>query len=150
MIRQGIPSVREQTPCDAVVTGTPIDLARLIDIHHPVRHATYGLADHGRPTLADALRPFVEEYRKELVVAGATDESRVWMAKIVVGVDGRGDREPDHDAERCAAATARERTTQPPRLRTALISRSGTTGCAIGRRPVGLTRLWKSALVSPT
>jgi predicted GTPase len=25
------------TPCDAVVTGTPMDLARLIDIRHPVR-----------------------------------------------------------------------------------------------------------------
>ncbi|HEY7562460.1 MAG TPA: cyclic 2,3-diphosphoglycerate synthase [Gaiellaceae bacterium] len=57
------------TECDAVVTGTPIDLARLVDIHHPVRHATYGLADHGRPTLADALAPFVREHQKEPVGA---------------------------------------------------------------------------------
>ena len=62
------------TDCEAVVTGTPIDLARLVDIHHPVRHATYGLADHGRPTLADALAPFVEEHRRELVVAGAVED----------------------------------------------------------------------------
>lgn len=55
--------------CDAVVTGTPMDLARLIDIRHPVRHATYGLADHGRPTLADALAPFVAEHAREPVVA---------------------------------------------------------------------------------
>jgi hypothetical protein len=48
-----------------------MDLARLIDIEHPVRNATYDLADHGRPTLADVLRPFVEEHRKELAVAGA-------------------------------------------------------------------------------
>ena len=62
------------TECDAVVTGTPIDLARLVDIHHPVRHATYGLADHGRPTLADALAPFVDEHQRQLVTAGALDE----------------------------------------------------------------------------
>jgi predicted GTPase len=59
------------TDCDAVVTGTPINLARLIDIRHPVRHATYGLADHGHPTLAQALAPFVREHRKELIGAGA-------------------------------------------------------------------------------
>jgi predicted GTPase len=64
------------TPCDVVVTGTPIDLARLIDIRHPVRHATYGLADHGRPTLADVLTPFVEEHRRELVGAGAVAGDR--------------------------------------------------------------------------
>ena len=55
--------------CDAVITGTPIDLARLIDIRHPVRHATYGLADHGRPTLADALAAFVAEHAREPVLA---------------------------------------------------------------------------------
>jgi predicted GTPase len=59
------------TDCDAVVTGTPMNLARLIDIRHPVRHATYGLADHGHPTLADALAPFVREHQKELIGAGA-------------------------------------------------------------------------------
>jgi predicted GTPase len=62
------------TECDVVVTGTPIDLARLVDIHQPVRHATYGLADHGRPTLAEALRPFVEEHRRQVVAAGALGE----------------------------------------------------------------------------
>ncbi|HEU4449910.1 MAG TPA: cyclic 2,3-diphosphoglycerate synthase [Gaiellaceae bacterium] len=57
--------------CDAVITGTPMNLARLIDIRHPVRHATYGLADHGRPTLADALEAFVAEHerRREPVLA---------------------------------------------------------------------------------
>jgi predicted GTPase len=64
------------TECDAVVTGTPMDLTRLIDIRHPVRHATYGLADHGSPTLADVLLPFVEEHRKELVLTGSMDGGR--------------------------------------------------------------------------
>jgi predicted GTPase len=57
--------------CDAVVTGTPMDLARLISIRHPVRHATYGLADYGRPTLADALEGFLAEHRREPALAGA-------------------------------------------------------------------------------
>jgi predicted GTPase len=65
------------TECDVVITGTPMDLGRLIDIRHPVRHATYGLADHGRPTLADVLEPFVETHQKHLVVAGAVDDYEV-------------------------------------------------------------------------
>lgn len=55
--------------CDAVITGTPMDLARLTDIRHAVRHATYGLADHGRPTLGDALAAFVAEHAREPVLA---------------------------------------------------------------------------------
>jgi predicted GTPase len=54
------------TDCDAVITGTPMNLARLIDIKHPVRHATYAYADDGQPTLADALAPFVETHRRHL------------------------------------------------------------------------------------
>jgi predicted GTPase len=64
-----VANVASVNPGALVVTGTPIDLARLVDIHHPVRHATYGLADHGRPTLADALAPFVREHQKEPVGA---------------------------------------------------------------------------------
>ena len=51
-----------------------MDLTRLIDIRHLVRHATYGLVEHGRPTLADALTQFVEQQQKHLVVAGAVDD----------------------------------------------------------------------------
>jgi predicted GTPase len=46
--------------CDAVVTGTPMDLTRLIEIRQPVHHATYRYADAGDPTLATALAPFLE------------------------------------------------------------------------------------------
>ena len=35
--------------CDVVVTGTPMNLGRLIEIKRPVRHATYALEDHGEP-----------------------------------------------------------------------------------------------------
>jgi predicted GTPase len=45
------------TDCDVVVTGTPIDLGRLIDSRHPIRHARYELEEIGRPNLADVLGP---------------------------------------------------------------------------------------------
>jgi predicted GTPase len=55
------------TECDVVVTGTPIDLGRLIDIRRPLRHATYVLADNGQPTLAEALAPFITARARGLV-----------------------------------------------------------------------------------
>jgi predicted GTPase len=48
--------------CDAVIVGTPIDIARLIDIAHPVRRARYESADAGAPTLADVLLPRVRSW----------------------------------------------------------------------------------------
>ncbi len=41
--------------CDVVVVGTPIDLTRLLDVRHPIRRATYELAEVGEPTLEDVL-----------------------------------------------------------------------------------------------
>jgi predicted GTPase len=62
------------TDCDVVVTGTPTDLTRLIDVRHPIRHATYVLADHGRPTLAEAMAPFIAEH----TAAQAADLAKVY------------------------------------------------------------------------
>jgi len=45
--------------CDVVVSGTPIDLGRLLDVGHPLRHATYELREIGRPDLTDVLRPWL-------------------------------------------------------------------------------------------
>ena len=53
----------QATPCDVVVSGTPIDLARLIDARHPVRRATYELRDTGAPTLAEVLAPHLPKWR---------------------------------------------------------------------------------------
>ena len=39
------------TPCDVVVSGTPIDLAALIDAGRPIVRARYEFADAGPPTL---------------------------------------------------------------------------------------------------
>ena len=45
--------------CDVVITGTPIDLGRLIDSKHPIRHARYELKEIGSPTLGEVLAPLV-------------------------------------------------------------------------------------------
>jgi predicted GTPase len=51
-------------PCDVVVTGTPTDLTRLVDLGHPSRHATYELEEIGSPRLADVLVPVVAACRR--------------------------------------------------------------------------------------
>jgi predicted GTPase len=56
--------------CDVVVTGTPMDLGRLISVRHPLRHARYALADHGSPTLAEAMQGFVRAHARVPVAAG--------------------------------------------------------------------------------
>jgi predicted GTPase len=47
------------TDCDVVVTGTPIDLERLIESRHPIRHVRYELEEIGSPALVDVLAPIV-------------------------------------------------------------------------------------------
>jgi predicted GTPase len=47
------------TDCDAVITGTPIDLGRIISCRHPLRHATYELRQTGDPPIAELLAPIV-------------------------------------------------------------------------------------------
>ncbi|MFI5040326.1 MAG: cyclic 2,3-diphosphoglycerate synthase [Acidimicrobiales bacterium] len=49
--------------CDVVVTGTPVDLARLLDAGHPVRRATYELRELGSPSLADVLEPYIRRWQ---------------------------------------------------------------------------------------
>jgi predicted GTPase len=48
---------------DCVVIGTPIDLARLIEISQPVRRASYTLEEVGKPDLADVLAPYLPHWR---------------------------------------------------------------------------------------
>ena len=47
------------TECDVVVAGTPIDLARLIETRHPIRRATYELRHRSGPSLDEVLAPIV-------------------------------------------------------------------------------------------
>jgi len=43
------------TPCDLVVVGTPIDLTRLLEIKHPMERVRYELQVIGRPTLEEII-----------------------------------------------------------------------------------------------
>jgi predicted GTPase len=49
------------TECDAVVIGTPIDLGRIIKINRPSTRVHYNLQEIGRPTLAEVLEEFVDK-----------------------------------------------------------------------------------------
>jgi len=46
--------------CDVVVTGTPIDLGRLIQSRHPIRHVRYELEELNKPTIRDLLQGVVD------------------------------------------------------------------------------------------
>ena len=48
------------TPADVVVSGTPMDLGRIITIDQPLRRASYVLREIGTPTLADVLAPHIQ------------------------------------------------------------------------------------------
>jgi predicted GTPase len=47
---------------DVVISGTPIDLTRIVSITAPVRHARYDLAEIGRPDLSDVLESFLAHW----------------------------------------------------------------------------------------
>ncbi|MDQ2960509.1 MAG: cyclic 2,3-diphosphoglycerate synthase [Candidatus Dormibacteraeota bacterium] len=51
----------EATDCDAVITGTPIDLGHLIHTRHPIRRVTYALQEIGEPTLSSVLEPLIRK-----------------------------------------------------------------------------------------
>jgi len=50
------------TPCDAVVIGTPIDLPRFIKIKQPVVKIGYELQEIGKPNLEEVLVDFVKKH----------------------------------------------------------------------------------------
>ncbi len=47
------------TDCDVVIIGTPIDLRKLVDINKPAVRVTYELQEIGKPDLKDALKKFL-------------------------------------------------------------------------------------------
>jgi predicted GTPase len=49
--------------CDAVVIGTPIDLSRIIDINKPITRVYYDLQEIGEPNLAGLLDEFIEKHK---------------------------------------------------------------------------------------
>ena len=50
------------TECDAVVIGTPIDLSRIIKIEKPFTRVYYNLQEIGRPDLTSVLEDFIKEH----------------------------------------------------------------------------------------
>ena len=48
------------TECQGVIIGTPIDLRRIIDIKHPSTRVTYDLQEIGEKTLDEVLNPFIQ------------------------------------------------------------------------------------------
>lgn len=51
------------TDCDAVVIGTPIDLNRIINIKRPSTRVWYDLQEIGRPNLEEVIDEFVKKHR---------------------------------------------------------------------------------------
>ena len=68
-MRQELEATIEAVDADVVVAGTPIDLERVVSIHHPVRRARYELAEISRPTLADVLAPLLRRVRQPSILA---------------------------------------------------------------------------------
>jgi predicted GTPase len=56
---QELEATIERTPCDVVVVGTPIDLARLITIRQPTVRVRYELQEIGQPDLTSVIAGFV-------------------------------------------------------------------------------------------
>jgi predicted GTPase len=54
---------------DVVVTGTPIDLAHVINSRHPIRRASYELEEIGAPGLEELLAPIVRRQATEAPAA---------------------------------------------------------------------------------
>jgi len=50
------------TECDAVVIGTPIDLNRIIKIDKPSTRVYYNLQEIGRPNLTSMLDDFIKKH----------------------------------------------------------------------------------------
>jgi predicted GTPase len=53
------------TPCDVVIIGTPIDLKRIVNINKPSVRVTYELQEIGSPNLQNVLEDFVKKMKKE-------------------------------------------------------------------------------------
>jgi predicted GTPase len=52
------------TPCDVVIIGTPIDLSRIIKMNKPAVRVTYELQEIGSPNLQELLVEFVKKMNK--------------------------------------------------------------------------------------
>lgn len=47
------------TPCDLVIVGTPIDLTRILSVNHPMQRVRYDLQVIGQPSLEQIIKQFI-------------------------------------------------------------------------------------------
>lgn len=52
----------ENTPCDAIIIATPIDLNRIVKINKPNVKVGYDLQEIGKPDLSDVINDFVKKH----------------------------------------------------------------------------------------
>jgi len=52
-----------QTDCDVVIIGTPMDLTRIININKPTTRVFYDLEEVGEPNLHEVLQGFIQEHQ---------------------------------------------------------------------------------------
>src|SRR5699024_4381230 len=57
------------TDCDSVIIGTPIDLSRIININKPVARVYYDLDEKGDLNLESVLDEFVKKHNLEKVLS---------------------------------------------------------------------------------
>ena len=60
---QDLETTINNTECDAVIIGTPIDLSRIIKINKPSTRVYYNLQEIGRPDLTEILGDFVKKHK---------------------------------------------------------------------------------------
>lgn len=46
------------TPCDLIISGTPIDLGKIVDVKKPIVRVRYEIQEIGKPNLEDVLKQF--------------------------------------------------------------------------------------------
>lgn len=59
---QDLQATVENTECDSVIIGTPIDLNRIIKINKPNTRVYYDLQEIGDPTLTEVIDDFIKEH----------------------------------------------------------------------------------------
>ncbi len=64
---QDLETTINNTECDAVIIGTPIDLNRIIKIKKPSTRVYYNLQEIGRPDLTGVLGDFIKKHKIDLV-----------------------------------------------------------------------------------
>lgn len=50
-----------KTPCDIIISATPIDITRLVKVNKPIVRVKYDLKERGTPTLDDVLAPIIKK-----------------------------------------------------------------------------------------